>query len=93
MIASETSFRDFTRQLPFHQGDDILTLPVRIATRTGTLYSTGLKLCLVTAETLTDKTPGFRYQLIHSQGIQPLLFALSVFPFHAAAACRSHCLL
>ncbi len=38
-------------------GDDILTFPVRITTRTGTLYSPGLKLCLVTAETLTDKTP------------------------------------
>ncbi len=85
-------FRDFARQLPFHQGDNILTFPVRITTRTGTLYSPGLKLCLITAKTLTNKTPGLSLSVHPCPGYPAPAFALFVFPYHTAAA-RGRCLL
>ena len=49
----------------FTRGDDIHGVPLFASRRARALYSPGLKLCLVTAETLTHKTPGL------SQSVHP----------------------
>ncbi|CNU01173.1 Uncharacterised protein [Salmonella enterica subsp. enterica serovar Bovismorbificans] len=41
---------------------------------------------LVAAEPFAHKSPGFRYQFVHLQRLQILLFALLIFPFDTTAA-------
>ncbi|SYX53858.1 Uncharacterised protein (plasmid) [Escherichia coli] len=88
-IGSEAPFRDFARQLPFHQGDNILTFPVRITTRTGTLYSPGLKLCLITAKNAHEQNARLSLSVHPCPGYPAPAFCVVCFPIpHGCGARR-----
>ncbi|SUI46624.1 Uncharacterised protein [Salmonella enterica subsp. indica] len=84
--AGKASAGVFPRQLLFHQCFDVLTGSVRVTPRPGAFQSVQFTFRLVAAEPFAHKSPGFRYQFVHLQRLQILLFALLIFPFDTTAA-------